>query len=501
MRIKKSEWCALITPLYKQNYFLSGWIANLGVVPLFFIAFLRAAPILFLVLALLVFVTRVLETILNLLWVKIENRLVVLSRMALIVKAILLFSLLGGHASQAYANLKVEKDLILARGEQKELTFPQGLTKFSIGNSEVLAKKHMGNTLLIKGKSMGFSDLKIWHKDKTQSHYRIYVLSKSDQLNNIQLAEALKDLSLELKVSGHLIIVAGTIESLDDYQLLKKMQNSHQDNLLFHIQLSKTLKGKIIGEIYEHLFRESMNSFRCQDNYLQIECRYSETQKISENVIKYLKGKFNIEFIPTKAPVKNYRVKLKLIQLERLDGKEISFGLNQLSAKMGDFFEQGLVSLINQNLILLRHSNTHASTLAEPESLTTLNQNVLMEVGSEIPFRADALNAINTQWKFAGLRIKLSLSPEAKFLKLKYQTEFTRPVEGSISGSKNEAEVNVMSNEPFELFKITFKTQTEDRVGIPVLEDIPLLGEIFKSKSDVSTYKTITGLAVVEEMP
>lgn len=501
MKIKKN-WRELYAPinLCMENYFLSGWIANLGVVPLFFICFLRDAPILTFLFDLLVFVTRVLETIFNLLLVDLKNKPLVLSKVTGPVKAFLIafasFSLCSGSTMAQ----NTEIDLILARGEQKELKIQGGIQKFSIGNSEVLAKKVMGSTLLIKGKSVGFSDVRIWTKSKQHIQYRIYVLSKNEQLTNLQLAHTLKELNLKLSVNGSLIKISGELDKVEDYLLIQKILKQNKEQILDNVKVSKKLRSEIIGEIYEYFYKENLNQFRCHNEFLKIICHISKNQTLSEEIVKRLQEKYHLELVLSRMEISNYKIKLKLIQLEQLDGQELAIGLNQLSARMEDFFSSGLVSLINKNVILLRHHNIHASTLGEPEIMTLFGEETKIEIGSEIPFRADALNAINTQWKFAGMRLKFLLVPDGKDFKLKYETEFTRPQEGTITGSKNQSNISLKKDKPIEIFKVIFKTTTKEESGIPFFEKIPLLGEIFKSKSNVETYKSITGLLMLEEV-
>jgi hypothetical protein len=500
--VNKNRWRERSTPSYwnRLYYFLSVWIANLGVVPLFFICFLRDAPILTFLFDLLVFVTRVLETIFYLLLVDLKNKPLVLSKTASPVKAFLLgIGCFIHHSPLSWAQ-NPEIDLILARGEQKELHIPGGIHKFSIGNSEVLAKKLIGSNLLIKGKSVGFSDLKIWSKAKKQIHYRIYILSKNDQLTNLQLAHSLKELNLKLSVSGNLIKISGEIDNKEDYGLVKKLIKLNKDQIIDNVKLSKKLRSEIIGEIYEYLFRENLSRFKCHDEYLKLICQISKYQSLNGGVQKVLQEKYHLEILSTRMDENNYKLKLKLIQLEQLDGEELSIGLNQLSSRVEDFFTDGLVSLINKNVILLRHHKIHASTLGEPEIVALLGEETKIEIGSEIPFRADALNSINTQWKFAGMRLKFMLIPDGKDFKLKYETEFTRPQEGTITGSKNQSNISLKIDKPIELFKILFKTTTREQSGIPFIEKIPILGELFKSKSNVETYKSITGLLILEEV-
>src|SRR5690606_7567559 len=140
-----------------MNYSLSGWIANLGVVPLLlFSAFLFVPAFLFLSF-LLMRVIVVLDDI------KVSFRLTIfkylnlpfLAKVPLFVKGLFLFSLL---ATPTFAlSIENPEHLILSKGEQKEVTV--GLfSKFSLGNPEVISL-HSENKgkMLVKAKSIGFS--------------------------------------------------------------------------------------------------------------------------------------------------------------------------------------------------------------------------------------------------------------------------------------------------------------------------------------------------------
>jgi hypothetical protein len=144
------------------------------------------------------------------------------------------------------------------------------------------------------------------------------------------------------------------------------------------------------------------------------------------------------------------------------------------------------------------------SSLAEPEIVANLNKPQLIEIGSQIPYQNIAQQGSTViapiDWRFAGLKIKTKLSESyGKFL-FDYETEFSRPVDQSISGSKEISSALLQVGVPLKIFQIGFQTVSKGRQGIPILSDIPILRHLFESKSDQKTYKQIYGYVVLEEV-
>src|SRR5690606_28084069 len=111
---------------------------------------------------------------------------------------------------------------------------------------------------------------------------------------------------------------------------------------------------------------------------------------------------------------RNYRLRLKLIQLERMDGREIHLGLDKLHAKLSDLFDFGLRKLIDENHVFLSKSKMNLSSLAEPEMIVNLQTPQLIEIGAQIPYQniAQQGSAVIApiDWRFAGLRIKTKIT-------------------------------------------------------------------------------------------
>ncbi len=472
------------------------WIENLGVVPLFLSAAFLLAPIA-LCLALRRFsVTAVLEAI------NISHRrdLRVLKSLNLTISLIFVKAFLFLPCA-AIAQVS-PSDMVLAKGEQKELSF-SNLKHFSVGNPDVISYKFLKGSgkILIKGKKVGFTDLIVW-SSKGKETLSLYVLSKQKFLKTFQLAEALKNLNLTIDIKGPIMTAGGVVTDFADYLYLQKIKGQFQDQVFFKISLDPTLRNHMIGQIYKKLYGNGFSSVTCQADWLDILCFYEGND--NPNLLKQLAGFYRVSFVQQDSRLKhrNYRLKLKLIQLEKMDGREIHLGLDKLQAKVSDLFEFGIRKLIDDNSVYLGQTHMDLSSLAEPEMIVNLSTPQKIEIGSEIPYQNISTQGTNIiapiNWRFAGLKIKTKLTESYGKLLLEYETEFSRPVDQSISGSKEKSSALLEIGVPLKIFQIGFQTTTKSRQSIPLLGDIPILKHLFESKSDQKTYKHLYGYVVVE---
>lgn len=393
-------------------------------------------------------------------------------------------------------------DIILAKGEQKELTLG-GVKNFSVGNPEVISYKlnPKQGKLLVKGKKVGFTDLIVW-TPKGKEVFSIYVLSKQKFLKTFQLADALKNLNLTIDIKGPVMTAAGTLSDFGDFLYLQKIKGQFQDQVFFKISLDPKLRNHIVAQIYKKLYANGFSSVTCQADWIDIMCFY-EGQN-NENLLKQLASFYRVSFVQQDSRLKhkNYRLKLKLIQLEQMEGREIHVGLDKFKTSVQDLFDFGLKKLIEDNFVFLSRSRMDLSSLAEPELIVNLNTPQIIEIGSQIPYQNVGVQGATViapiDWRFAGLRIKTRISESYGKLLLDYETEFSRPIEQAISGSKEISSALLEVGVPLKIFQIGFQTTTKNRQGVPFISDIPILKHIFESKSDQKSYKQIYGYVVLE---
>lgn len=483
----------------KIAYFLSSWIANLGVVPLFLLAAFLSLPIFFFLFLRLFLSTFVFETILKFL-LKIKSyeiRYLPLRRQTVkrIILAIAFF--IGPRTLET----KTLPNFLISKGEHREIKV-SSLAKISVGNPQILSYKYQkkSKVLLIKGKKMGFTDLIIWTHGGIKLTYQIYVLSKTKQLSILHLAKTLKAIGLKTSMAGTLIVARGEIKDLNDYLLLLKWEKDYKTSLHLKVEISKSLKKKIRRIISSFISPFLYSRLPCHNNGLKIVCMISKGNGPDPSILRYLKKTYSINFLNyEKVKSKNYLLKFKIFQIEKRNGETIGFNFDQSSFFLGEIFKIGLKKFLKKNDVFFTNNKVIIKTVAEPEILVIEGKKSVIEIGAEIPYKING-EVPHTQWKFAGLRIKTNLKKVGLNYLLEYETLISRPKNSdSISGNREKSTVILKVGTPVQLFQIGLKTEGRNNEGVPFLGHIPIISSLFGTRSTQLTYKKITGLIVLEE--
>jgi hypothetical protein len=488
------------------NYF--SCIANLGVVPLFLLAFFLFDPAPFFFAALLFVVTLVLETIKPPLIVNyslyLNYKLQVLPVLRKTVKTILITTTtFACFSSQSGAVVDISHDVILTRGQSIELILPK-LVKFNIGNKDLIHYKfnEKTKTLFMRGTKIGHSEILIWNSDGTNESYEVSVISKVQEEKIFHLTESINSQGISSKIIGIHIEVTGELKSKNNYINFKHLKNKNADIIIDQATIATSVTRDIIAEVYQRFFNEYKDSIQCDVVQSDIICSYSEIEPPHELLKKYFVDRYGIIFTGNKGQhtKQNYSLKIKLVQLEQLDGEELRLGLEQINGTLSELISMPLISIIQKNKILLSNTNVSISTLAEPEILLRPEVPAEIQIGSEIPF---TLTKNTTAWKFAGLKIKIILENIGDQLKINFETELTQPAmttinQASVSGTIGKSSVILSLDKPMKIFQVSLRTQGSQTDKMPYLGSIPILGELFKSKSKQDNFKTITGIIEVK---
>lgn len=504
-------------------YFLSGWMANLGVVPLFLFCAFLFWPLFFILFALFVSVIFVRDDIwmlltrcsillfkvrnltnsetyvkgkfLNFFFLEKESFLLNTNRTVSIVFFILI----------SFKSMAITPDLWIGQGEHKEIIPSLGIRNFTIGNPEILSYKIIGKDqkLLIKGKKTGHTEILIWNKNGEKISYSIFVLSRIKHQEMQDIAHQLSSDSLKVYPVGDSLWIEGKIEKIDTYVLLQKIKAKEKNRLWIRAEVSLEVKKWIIGEIYKGFLDQNIEFIKCWWEQSEILCHLPQGGKELE-IVKHFEENYGVLFLKHQfnSPKNNFKLKFKIIQIENIVGEEIKTGLDQITGHLGELFKSGLTGILFKNPIALNLKDYNFSTLASPEIALSSNQNSTIEIGQEIPFESfSANNGKVINWKFAGLKISVKLLESSDYFKLEYETELSDgEINSTIKGNKGKSTVSLELNSPLELFQIELKTKSAKIDQMPFLSKIPLVGEIFKSKGNSETHKRITGVVLLEEM-
>ena len=497
-----------------KNYF-AAWIANLGVVPLFLLAAFLLAPAFFFFLNLLFVVTHVLETIRQLLSryrynISLYNNFkpYFLPMKSPCVKGIFAITCACFFITFSVMAETKSHDIILARGQSTEISLAT-MEKFNIGNRQVLAYQlnEKSKKLLIRGTQLGHSEILVWNKDKSQFTIQVFVISKIQEAKLLRLAEFANQLKLESQILVPHVRISGKLTNLTQYLDYKKIIELNKEAILDEVQLDFELRNTIFSNVYTAFFEDYKESIKCSAEFSEVSCFYPENEAPSEYLKKFLTEKYKINLVQknNQQLKKNYTLKIKLIQLEQLDGEELRLGLEQVSGSLGEFLSLPLEKIVRKNQVLLAQKKVRMSTLAEPQTLIRPLSPAEMQIGADIPFKNVSVNNIQTtDWKFAGLKIRILLENYGEKIKINYETELTQPnsednTVSSIGGNKEKSSVVISLKTAVKIFQLSLKTEGKSTDQMPYLNAIPLLGELFKSKSNQNNFKTITGIIEVTE--
>jgi type IV pilus assembly protein PilQ len=129
--------------------------------------------------------------------------------------------------------------------------------------------------------------------------------------------------------------------------------------------------------------------------------------------------------------------------------------------------------------------------LSSPSITTLDNQSAVIESGDEVPFQTVEEGEVNIEYKKAVLSLEVTPHViEGRTLKLRIVTnkdelDFSRTVSGNPTVVTKKAETNVIlyDGQTTVIGGLNKETRNDTESGVPGLQDIPLLGALFKGTS------------------
>lgn len=483
------------------------WIANLGVVPLFLLAAFLLAPALFFFACLLFVVTFVLDTIKPLLLriykgMSFKYKKEFLPIIGQSVKEILIV-LCAFLSTNSPAN-ELLPEYVIGRGEAIKIEAPS-YKNVIISNKEVVKLRHMGkNIIYIKGSAIGETDLifnnSINHIEKK---IKIYVINKNLDLKFGQMTSFLQSMGIKTRIFGKKITLEGELKNASDYFRLKEIINGEDNLFVDQTILNNEVKKEILGQIYFYLLKKNILNIECSFTNNFLSCGTENFNKLSKSSINEIQQLFSIKIVETNAPnLTNYQLEIRFIQLEDLSGRELRFGLESIEANLSDFFNMPIRNIVEKNAVSLKDANLHLSSLAEPKLVSRLNIDNEFKIGAEIPIEFQEENGKKKHmFKFYGLKFNYNIVKEGEHFILKYNNLLTRPNEDNeSSGSETKSEIVLKENQVAKLFEVQVKTIQNLTEAMPFLSQIPIIGEIFKSKNNSDNYKSIHAIVVLRKL-
>lgn len=474
-----------------KNYLTSLWIANLGVEPLFSIAFFLLRPAFLSLNFLLVLVCVVLDAItLSLKYILKSlfrsNKLTILS---LFVKVFI--------AQDIFAAQINEQNIFLSRGEQHKIEL-KDLKKFSVGNKEVISTTYKSGSIYIKGKSIGFSDIDIT-LTKAKLKYKVFVLNKKEQLKTARTAQGFKSIGIDVQIDEDLISLTGELTELGNYFKFMNLLEGIKSKKIINVKMDLKLRNTLVSKIYEIGYRNGASLVSCENIEYQIYCHF-EGMDFESQKVKQLFSAYFIKRVASKRIKKNsnYIISFKIFKVNKSNEYVRDLGPSSISMNIQDLLNAGSKTIIDGDLIQIRDSKSDVNVLAQPVARSILDEDSVLNLGGEFPVVTNTLNGPTTQWKFYGLSLKTKMVIKNEKLLLKYSTDLSTPFEQNISTTSGNSVLYVPIDKYVEIFKINFNQKKFSNESIPIINRIPILKYLFAKNNRSNTSQEIICFAKIE---
>ncbi len=185
-------------------------------------------------------------------------------------------------------------------------------------------------------------------------------------------------------------------------------------------------------------------------------------------------------------------VRVSMLELSRRAHRELGLSWPTGAASFARLGAGGLSWGANWDATL-KHLSTHglARVLAEPMVAVKLGSTAELSAGGEIPIRLTEHFENRLVWKHYGLRLKIQvLGIAGRSIRTKLETESSQLDSATGAGgtpglrtNRLNTEIDAVEGEAVLLTGLFQASNSKDVEKMPILGDIPILGELFKSRN------------------
>jgi pilus assembly protein CpaC len=364
----------------------------------------------------------------------------------------------GGRSAQAQRVVRAPEQVVsVSKGASALLVNPTAIQRFSIGDPAVAEAVVVSPTeILINGKTLGTTSLFLWDNTGQIKLYSVEVTADAPGLQRY-LASVLQGERIDVVASGNVVTLSGQVR---DASVANRA-----------VEIAKGSGATIV---------DNLSTPEAVQVLLRV--RFAEVNK---------------------SAIKEFRSQLATINPHRLDDRGDWFGSSNTNDEGG--FADGIVDLglFNANasielLIRALSSKGLLKSLAEPNLIALPGREATFLAGGEFPYPAvqggGGNNAVSIVFKEFGIRlrftptitrggsIRLKVMPEVSALDFSNPLVFGGFTIPSILSRRAETEVEMKNGQYLAIAGLVDNTMTDNSTKIPLLGDIPILGQFFRSK-------------------
>jgi pilus assembly protein CpaC len=350
-----------------------------------------------------------------------------------------------------------EQVVSVSKGASALLVNPTPVQRFSIGDPAVAEAVVVSPTeILINGKTLGTTSLFLWDNTGQIKLYSVEVTADAPGLQRY-LSSVLQGERIDVIASGNVVTLSGQVR---DASVANRA-----------VEIAKGSGATIV---------DNLSTPEAVQVLLRV--RFAEVNR---------------------SAIKEFRSQLATLNPHRLDDRGDWFGVTN-SDNQGNFsdgiVDLGLFSAGANIELLIRALSSKGllKSLAEPNLITLPGREASFLAGGEFPYPAvqggGGGNAVSIVFKEFGIRLKftptitrggsirLRVAPEVSALDFSNPLIFGGFTIPSVLSRRATTEVEMKNGQYLAIAGLIDNTMTDNSTKIPLLGDIPILGQFFRSK-------------------
>ncbi len=339
-----------------------------------------------------------------------------------------------------------QKTFHLESGESALLAY-HGIKRIAVGNPEVVDVRPLDSReVLVTAKTAGNSTIMIW--DRNGRHYARILIHPSHAAKKWEVEKLLREEGVQVALTDSAIVLEGTVATPAARKRALAIAEAYSAKVVNLLNVAEARQIRLEASV--------------------VELEKGATERLGLQNMNSSEGGVMTGFIDLAADKDHFGILLQ----------------------DGDFHLDEFSSVLNA----LEKKNV-ARILSKPYLTTLSGETSHLNVGGEIPVPVGVDNGeIKIEWKPYGVMLSITpeldgengiwLSLEAEVSEIDWENRIvTSGIEiPALKTRKISNRVRVRPGQPLVVGGLIDNKQSELKTRIPILSDIPLIGELFKSK-------------------
>jgi pilus assembly protein CpaC len=365
-----------------------------------------------------------------------------------------LVTLLVGFVGRVEAQQVVtqaERVIAVSKGSSALMVNPVPIARFSVGEPDIAGVTILSPTeVLINGKALGTTTLFVWDNQGQVRVYSVEVTADAPGLERF-LHSIMPDEDINVTASRNAITLSGTVKD--------------PNSVARAVQMAQTTGATVIDNLVAPPAVQVL-----------LKVRFAEINRTA---------------------LRDWSARLRVLNPHEISSDGNWSGFTDPSSSVttiGFLLDSGNEEI--QALVQAAVSKGDLRTLAEPNLLTLPSKEAYFLAGGEFPYPTiqGTNNAVTIVFKEFGVKllftpniarngaIRLSIKPEVSTLDFANGLVISGFEIPSLRTRRAETEVELREGQHLAIAGLLDNESTKNLTKIPILGDIPVLGELFKSK-------------------